>query len=156
MRTVPRMVERALAETSGRTLWTISGVLASRRDEAGRDGAIAGATKEVFDETFGEDEGAEFAAAEFLDGGGAEVTGDVEAAPSFDEGLVGAELDVGGGVLMAGADEYSGDAAVEALEFGEEELRERRIRRGMRRPRRTMAAATLTRTSLLERAETGV
>jgi hypothetical protein len=63
-----------------------------------------------------------------------------------------AEFDADGFVL-AGAEEFSlaGEEALELLEFGAEDLDERRIRRGTKTIARTAAAAALTRKSLLER-----
>jgi hypothetical protein len=96
----------------------------------------------------------EFTAGEFATGGfrSAEFLGEVGAPFAFDFAARAEFADVDGFVL-AGAEEFSvtGEAALELLALGAEDLEERSSRRGTKMMARRMAAAVLTRKSLLER-----
>src|SRR4030095_14578897 len=128
MRTVPRIVERALAETSGSTLWTTDGT----RGLA--DGVGGGATRDGGGFALEEVREAGFAAPDV----GEEVPAVVRelvlvAGVEIDPAeLGGTEIEAGpdevAGIFVAGAEEISGaeDVALELAESGEDAERERR------------------------------
>jgi hypothetical protein len=86
---------------------------------------------------------------EFAEEEAASVAGEL-AAGEFAEF---AEFEDADGFVLAAAEEFSvaGEEALELVEFGAEDLDERRIRRGTKIIARTAAAVALTRKSLLER-----
>ena len=86
--------------------------------------------------------GAEFNSGEFLGDAGAEFVFEFAAF---------AELEDGDGFIFAGEFAVTGEVALELAELGEEDLDERRIRRGTKIMARIIAAAALTRKSLFER-----
>jgi hypothetical protein len=96
----------------------------------------------------------EFTAGEFTTGGfrSAEFLREVGTALGFDFAAL-AEFEDVDGFALAGAEEFSatGEAALELLALGAEDLEERSSRRGTKMIASRMAAAALTRKSLLER-----
>jgi hypothetical protein len=91
---------------------------------------------------------------EFATGGfmSAEFPGDVGVEFAFDSAAF-AEFEDGDGLALDGGAEFlgTGEVALELVEFGAEDLDERRIRRGTKMIARRAAAVALTRKSLLER-----
>jgi len=118
MRTVPRIVERDFAETSGRTLRRTAG-------ESGCDDRAAGVTAERAGADLLLPEGELVAP----DGAELEVADEVAAALEFGEGAAvdGADVELAGGIFASRAAEFGVEEAAPGFaEFGVAELRERR------------------------------